>query len=138
METLGRSRERILLVEDEPPIRELCQQVLADEGFDVDVAENGKIAQRMMEGRLYALYLIDVKIGEVDGKELYHWLRKKQPEMASRVIFTTGDMMNDDILSFLQQSSRPVLPKPFMLEELIAIVKEVMESTSLPKIKQGL
>jgi len=119
--------KKILVVEDEPGICEVCQRVLTREGFEVDIAVNGRVAQDMIEGKQYSLYLIDIRTPKMNGEELYQWLQKKYPQLTSRVIFTTGDVMGGDIKSFLEQSGRPFLPKPFTPSELKAIVQEALK-----------
>jgi len=93
MKHSGTSRKRILIVEDEPAISQVCQRVLIDEGFDVDIAANGLLAQDMLSKNKYDLCLIDIRIPTMNGKELYQWLKEKRPKAAGRVIFTTGDVM---------------------------------------------
>ena len=63
--------KRILVIEDEPAICALCQRALSSEGFKVDIAVNGKEAQDMIEKRQYDLYLLDIRLPVMNGKELY-------------------------------------------------------------------
>ena len=63
----------------------------------------------------------------MNGKELYQWLKEKHPELANRVIFTTGDVMGGDTQSFLEEAARPFLPKPFIPGELRAIIQEALK-----------
>jgi CheY-like chemotaxis protein len=116
--------KKILIVEDEPGICEVCRRVLNGEGFAVDCAVNGMVAQDMIEEKQYDFCLIDMRTPKMNGKELYQWLQKKYPQLAGQVIFTTGDVMGGDIESFLEQSGRLFLPKPFTPTELKAIVQE--------------
>jgi DNA-binding response OmpR family regulator len=63
----------------------------------------------------------------MNGMELYLWLEEKHPKLASRVIFTTGDVMGGgDTQIFLEQVARPFLPKPFTPDELRAILRETL------------
>jgi DNA-binding response OmpR family regulator len=117
---------RILVVEDEPVISQICSRVLTGEGFDVDIASNGNIAESMLEEKQYVLILIDIRTPVMNGKELYHSIMERHPEVVSGVIFTTGDMPTGDIKNFLEQSNRPFLPKPFTPDELKAVVKEAL------------
>ncbi len=59
--------------------------------------------------------------------ELYEWLEEKHPQMASRVIFTTGDVIRGDTSAFLERAGRPLLPKPFRPDDLKAIVAEALK-----------
>jgi len=122
--------KRILVVEDESAISQVCQKVLTSEGFEVDIAINGEVALDMIEEKQYDLCLIDIRTPVMNGKELYLWLEEKHPKLASRVIFTTGDVMSEDTQSFLEQTARPFLPKPFTPDELRAILRETLRQVS--------
>ena len=118
--------KRILVVEDEPAISDVCRRVITSEGFEVDSAINGKVAQDMIDEKQYDLCLIDIRLPTMDGKELYQWLKKQHLKVADGVIFTTGDVMGKVTQIFLEQASRPFLPKPFTPDELRAIVRETL------------
>ncbi len=121
------STKRVLVVEDEPAINQVCLRVLVSEGFEVDIAVNGRVAQDMLEAKQYDFCLIDIRTPQMDGKELYQWLKKKHPELTRGVIFTTGDVMGGDNQSFLEQAGRLFLPKPFTPDELKAVVREAVK-----------
>ncbi len=125
MKNSGARVKRVLVVEDEPAISQVCLRVLTGEGYEVDIAANGRIAQDMIDEKQYSLCLIDIRTPKMNGKELYQWLQKKYPQLSSRVIFTTGDM-GGDTKNFLEQAARPFLPKPFTPGELKATVREVL------------
>ncbi len=127
MKTPDANAKRILVVEDEPAICTLCQRVLTGEGFEVDIAVNGKIAQDMIEERQYDLFLLDIRMPVMNGKELYQWLEEKHPQLISRVIFISGSVVTGATQSFLEQTGRPYLPKPFTPDELKAIVTETLK-----------
>jgi len=119
--------KRILVVEDEPTICELCRRVLTSEGFEVDIAVQGKVAQDVIEKQQYHLFLLDIRLPLMNGKELYQWLQEKHPQLANRVIFTSGSVMGVDTATFLEQTGRPSLPKPFTPDELKTIIRETLE-----------
>ena len=128
MKTPDSTVKRILIVDDEPVIRELCQRVLTEEGFEVDVASDGRIAMVMISEQEYDLYLFDIKMPLMNGKELYEWLQEAYPSSASRVIFTTGSVIGQETDTFLQRSGKPVLRKPFTTEELKAKVTQALKA----------
>jgi DNA-binding response OmpR family regulator len=127
MNTLDSTTKRILVVEDEPSIGTMCQRVLAKEGFEVEVAVNGTLAQEMIEKKQYHVCLIDIRTPQLSGAELYQWLQKNYLQVANHVIFTTGSAMDEKTMAFIEQSGRPFLPKPFTPNELTAIVKEALK-----------
>ncbi len=119
--------KRILVVEDEPAIGDVCRRVLSGEGFEVDIAVNGKVAQDMIREKRYDIFLIDIRMPEMDGKELYRWLQERHTQLASRVIFTTGSVLGKDTEAFMEQTGRPFLPKPFTPDEIKAILRETLK-----------
>jgi len=126
MKNSSAGTKRILVVEDEPAISQVCLRTLTNEGLEVDIAVNGNVAQDMLEKKDYDLCLIDIRTPVMNGKELYQWLEEKHPKLTDRVIFTTGDVMGKDIQGFLDQTARPFLPKPFTPDELRTIVRETL------------
>jgi DNA-binding response OmpR family regulator len=126
---MGRSkaRKRILIVEDEPAICQVCLRTLSGEGFDVDIAANGVVAQNMLAKREYDLCLIDIRTPIMNGKGLYQHIKEEHPEFTSKVIFTTADTMNSKLELFLKEAGNPYLPKPFTPDELRAIVRQALK-----------
>ena len=129
MKTTASTSKRILVVDDEPGICNVCVRVLTGEGFKVDIAVDGKDAQDRLwrKGKDYDLCLLDVRMPLVDGSEFHQWLKQKHPEMANRVIFITGDVMSGDTESLLEASGRPFLSKPFDIDWLKTVVKEALQ-----------
>ncbi len=120
------SVKRILVVEDEPAICEVCLRALTSEGLEVDIAVNGYVAQEMLTKKDYDLCLIDVRTPVMNGKQLYQYIQEKHPELIGKVIFTTGDVLGGDTKSLVEQSGRPYLPKPFTPDELRTIVRQAL------------
>ena len=119
-------KKRILIVDDEPVICRFCQRVLTKDGFEVDIAADGRAAQSMISKQDYDLHLIDIKMPLMDGKELYEWLQERDPRITNRIVFTTGSAVGQGTERFLRSSGRPVLFKPFATEELRAVVKKAL------------
>ena len=118
------NNKRILIVEDEPTVSRVCRRVLYHEGFKSDIALNGQIAKNMIERKRYILYLIDIKMPVMNGKELYQWLQGKDNKMADKVIFMTGSVFGEETRAFLEKTGRPCLLKPFTPEELTTAIKK--------------
>ena len=118
--------KRILVVEDEPTISQVCLRVLTGEGFEVDIAVNGDIAQDMLGRKGYDLCLIDIRTPVMNGKELYQVIIEKHPGLANRVIFATGDVLDGYTQRFLELTGKPFLAKPFTPDELKTIVRETL------------
>jgi len=119
--------KRVLVVDDEPGISQVCRRILIKEGFEVDLAANGVEAEDKLGEREYDLILVDIRTPVKNGKELYQSISEKYPRLTDRVIFTTGDVIGGNTKGFLEKSGRPFLPKPFTPEELKAIVAETLQ-----------
>jgi DNA-binding response OmpR family regulator len=116
-------KKRVLVVEDEPAIAKVCVRTLTAEGFVVDIAINGKIAHQWLNKNMYDLCLVDIRTPEMNGIELYRQLKDDCSEMTNRLLFTTGDVINDEVKVFLKETGRPFLAKPFTPQELRSVVE---------------
>jgi CheY-like chemotaxis protein len=116
-----------LLVEDERIVGELLAEYLTLEGYAVDRAKNGREALELVRRRAYALIVSDVRMPDVDGPALYYELRALSPEMARRMVFVTGDVMNTETRRFLDQTCLRYLEKPFTIDEFRTVVRGVPE-----------
>lgn len=129
-------QQNILVIEDEPLISRICVQTLFSEGFKVDVAENGLIAIKMASLKAYDLFISDMRTPEMDGIQFYKYLNQNAPNLASRVVFTTGDVLSPYVSSFLGTNRCPCLPKPFIPDDLRAIVKKTFQTLSQVPVSQ--
>ncbi len=128
MPVAGNKKKKILVVEDEPAIARVCSMTLAGEGFEVHIAANGSLANDILDSdRDYDLIIIDIRTPVMNGKQLYKSINEKHPELADKVIFTTGDILGGDTEGFLKKSGRMYLSKPFTPEELKAAVKNALK-----------
>jgi CheY-like chemotaxis protein len=128
VEKLESNGKSVLVVEDEPGIAAVCMRILSREGFQVDIAVNGEAALEMWRRKNYDLCLSDIRTPRMNGIELYRQLEIECPEAVKTFIFTTGDTMSVNVKTFLEETGRPYLPKPFSPENLRAIVKTVFIS----------
>jgi DNA-binding response OmpR family regulator len=108
-------------------IGDVCQRVLTREGFEVEIAADERSAQDMIDRNHYHICLIYIQRPEIDGPKVYQWLQKSHWEVANRVIFTTGGLIDDEIMAFVQENGGLFLPKPFAPSELTAAVEESLK-----------
>jgi signal transduction histidine kinase len=109
---------RILVVEDEAPIRDLHRRLLVRLGLHPLLAESASMARELMEeeGEIGAV-LCDVKMPGETGLEFYRWLQGHRPELAQRLLFVTGDVGDPELLALLAERPDLFLHKPFSMEE---------------------
>jgi DNA-binding response OmpR family regulator len=116
------NNKRVLVIEDEPSISTICKRVLTTNGYVVDTALDGELAEQEILKIEYDIILCDIRLPVISGIEFYIWLKQEYPEMARRVIFMTGSVMGGEAVNFLEKSGRPYLLKPFRPEELLDII----------------
>ena len=109
----------VLIVEDETALASAMTESFVDAGFLVDRAGDGEEAMARLEGGHYDLIICDLKMPRMDGMQFYRALRNGYPEMTSRILFVTGDVIATDAERFLAESGCRWLPKPFRLSELL-------------------
>lgn len=132
-ERLG--QHRILVVDDELSVRESLVAQLGYLGSDVDSAGSAAEAQRLLTGQRYDAVLLDLRMPGVGGIELHRDIAQRNPLMAQRVVYMTGDFVNGDLLEAVRSTGNPVLEKPFTIEELSRAVKAASQQDLLGAIR---
>ncbi|MGE5092487.1 MAG: ATP-binding protein [Bacillota bacterium] len=119
------ARLRVLVVDDEPHILHYMRATLDAWGHEVEVAADGAEGLRMAGEDEFDLIISDLRMPRLGGREFYEELRRVDPALAPRVVFSTGDTVRGDTLAFLESLNRPYLHKPFSLAELRALLATV-------------
>lgn len=124
--------QKILLVDDEPGIRESVQAYLEDnEEFQVQVASNATEAWEKIETDKPDLIVSDIMMPQVDGYQFLHKIREDPRYQAIPVVFLTARGMTSDRIKGYEAGCDAYLPKPFDPEELEAIVKNLLQRRGL-------
>ena len=118
--------QAILIVEDEAALAEAMAESFTDAGYLVDRAGDGEEALARLDGGRYDIIISDLKMPRMDGIQLFAALREGYPEMAEHILFVTGDVIGTDAERFLAESGCRWLAKPFRLNELMRVAREVM------------
>jgi len=119
----------ILLVEDEPAISGFVRRGLIFEGFDVEVAANGRIALEMIRDRQPDLLILDLMLPEVDGLEVTRRIRiaeESTPVARLPILMLTARDTVADRVTGLDAGADDYLVKPFDFEELLARVRALL------------
>src|SRR3954451_23703132 len=115
---------RVLVVDDEPAVRDSLERVLLHEGFDVEVAADGREAIRRLASRRPDAVLLDVLMPQIDGLEVCRRMRDTGDR--TPVLMLTARDAVDDRVAGLEAGADDYLAKPFALEELLARVRALL------------
>lgn len=121
---------RILIVEDETSIANFIRDGLMEEGFAVDVADNGKTGLQMALDNLedYDVILLDWMLPGLNGIEICRQIRQENPLVP--IIFLTAKDTVDDAVFGLEAGANDYIRKPFSFEELLARIRVLMRTRS--------
>ena len=114
-------KKHILIVDDEQSIRELCKELLEEQGYKTTIAVDGQDALDKMDYDVFDLFLIDMAMPRIDGYELMKLIKQKQP-LAVMVILT-GFSSIDGAVKAVHAGAFQYLSKPINSEELFEVVK---------------
>lgn len=118
---------QLLLVDDEPGLREAVQAYLEDSGFSVEVASNARDAWEWLQKHSPDLVISDLMMPQVDGYQFLKQMREDPRFKALPVVFLTARGMKSDRIAGYQAGCDAYLPKPFDPDELVAIVQNLLE-----------
>jgi CheY-like chemotaxis protein len=116
----------ILIIDDELDLRTILAKRLATQEYLVDLAGSGEEAWLKLKQTRYDCILMDLRMPGLGGEELYGWIVGRDPEMAAKVIFMTGDTMNPGTKFFLDSVPNLVLAKPFTFSEINQLVTTII------------
>jgi signal transduction histidine kinase len=120
--------KRVLVIDDEAAILQLVAESLRRTGFHVDTVADGRIALQRLKNDKYDVTLCDWKMPGLNGQDVYEQLQTFNPDLCKRMIFITGDVINERMREFLQSQERPCLSKPFVIGDLRAAIRTVLKS----------
>ena len=122
---------KILVVDDERAIRNSLKEILGDEGYDVDVAEDGAIAVQMVDKEKYNIIFCDIKMPNMDGMEVLDKLNAMGVEAAVVMISGHGDI--ETAVECIKKGAFDFIQKPLDLNRILITIKNATEKVSLVK-----
>ena len=125
------SMAKLLIIDDERGIRNTLREILADEGHEVEVAENGKAGLEMALAKTYDLIFSDIKMPEMDGIEVLSALKQGEEAIETPVVMITGHGDVETAVQALKLGAYDFLLKPLDLNRILITTKNALESKSL-------
>lgn len=122
---------KILIIDDERSIRNSLKEILADEGYEVDVAENGLQGVEMVDKEKYNIIFCDIKMPEMDGIEVLDKLIQMGVDSAVVMISGHGDI--DTAVECIKKGAFDFIRKPLDLNRILITIKNATDKVALVK-----
>jgi len=116
---------KILIADDDPTILSLLNKILLSKGYDVQLAENGSVADKLLKSDKFDLLISDIKMEPVDGMQLLKKTRQMRPHVG--VIMLTAYATVATAVEAMKEGAFDYIPKPFKIDELLETVKRALD-----------
>jgi PAS domain S-box-containing protein len=120
-----KSQLKILVIDDEPRIRDACRMILQEEGFEVALAADGNEGVSMIQERHFDIILVDLMMPGLSGLEVLSLVKEQHPDTV--VIVITGYATLEHSISAMKRGAFDFVPKPFTPDQLRAVVNKAIK-----------
>ena len=118
----------LLVIEDETSVQAFLKAALEKHGYEIVMAASGAEGLRLLKETDFHGVVSDMRTpGGVNGDDVHQWIVHNRPELSAKILFITGDIVNEETIQTLQRTGVPCIEKPFRVQELVTAVKNVME-----------
>ncbi len=124
-----KDQKSILIVDDDVEICETFRLIFIKEGYQIDIANNGKEALEKVKKQFYNLVILDIRLPGITGVDLLKPFKKLHPEMA--IIMGTAFATLENAIQALNEGASYYITKPLKPNEVIAAVKAALEKQNL-------
>ena len=124
---VGSTSPRILVVEDEEPLRRLQRRLLQRLDATVLLAETAREARAILAREEVDAVLSDVRMPGEDGLDFYRWLQETRPELARRFLFVTGDVSRKELIQMARKRPELFVHKPFDVDHYLERVSTILD-----------
>jgi len=127
--------QRILVVEDDQFLRELYDELLKEEGYDIELAADGEEGFNKMSTGGYDLVLLDIMLPKIDGLEILRRLKDKHPEKPNGPVVLLTNLGQDSIIKegFNLGASGYLIKSSMNPDQVISEVKVFLGKSNLPQ-----
>jgi DNA-binding NtrC family response regulator len=116
----------LLLIEDERSVMNFIRAALERHGYACTAAQSAAEGIRLLEGGRFGGIISDMRTpGGVSGADVHAWILTHRPQLKNRMLFITGDTVNEDTMKALVRTGVPYIEKPFRVQDLIVTVERI-------------
>lgn len=125
----GGSTVRVLVLDTEENVLEVCQRILDDEGFEVKLARSTQEAFAELEADFFDVVVADIDVPDMDGKELLQEIKYRQPEV--QVILTAPFKATEEAVEAVKMGAYDYIPKPFGPHQILLMVYTALQASKM-------
>ena len=116
----------LLLIEDERAVTDFVRIALERHGYTCRTASSAAEGIKVLAAGEFIGVISDMRTpGGATGADVYAWIVANRPELKDKILFITGDTVNEDTLRALSATGAPYIEKPFRVQELISTVEKI-------------
>jgi response regulator RpfG family c-di-GMP phosphodiesterase len=127
---------QVLVVDDEPALREICEEALSGVGYDVHLAANGCDALDKLSRRSFDLVISDLRMPDMNGQDLLSQIRQRQLDVDFLVI--TGYGTTETAVEIMKNGAADYIAKPFDIKHLLLRVRSILDRRKARKEQEKL
>jgi DNA-binding response OmpR family regulator len=117
----------LLVIEDEASVQAFLKAALERNGYRIVLASTGDEGLKLLQAQQFSGVVSDMRTpGGANGDDVHAWLKQNRPQLSAKMLFITGDTVNEETFKTLQRTGVPCIEKPFRVRELVAAVKRVI------------
>jgi two-component system NtrC family sensor kinase len=121
------NRLPLLVIEDEVAVMSFLRAALERNGYKIVGAVSGAEGLRMLESGTYMGVISDMRTpGGVTGADVHAWILKNRPELSHKILFITGDTVNQETMAILEKTGAPCIEKPFRVAQLLNSIESLL------------
>jgi DNA-binding NtrC family response regulator len=122
---------KILIVDDDVELRENLYEVLADAGYEVELAPSATVALKVCGRDIFDIILLDLIMPGTPGNVALSEFRKASP--GSKIIMITAFATIENAIEAMKRGASDFLPKPFKINDLLTIIRRVLEEVKFKR-----
>ena len=116
----------LLLIEDERSVTDFVRIALERHGYTCRTASSAIEGIKVLESEQFIGVISDMRTpGGATGADVHAWIVAHRPELKDKVLFITGDTVNEDTMRALSATGAPYIEKPFRVRELMSTVEKI-------------
>ncbi len=116
----------LLLIEDERSVMDFIRIALERNGYSCATASSGVEGLKLLQAGEFGGIISDMRTpGGVSGADVYAWIVANKPDLKEKMLFITGDLVNEETMKALTDTGVPYIEKPFRVQQLVTTVEKI-------------